>query len=60
MLIANLNDGDTQIELELNGANEEDAELLLISDTYTYTPTGKRIRDGKLVLPGHTCAEIRF
>lgn len=60
LLIVNRNHEDTEVELELHGADADEAEILSIDGTYTYTPNGHRIRNGKLILPADSCTEIRF
>ncbi len=59
LLIANLHEQATEVTLDLTAADPANAEILMISDTYTYAPTGKPIRDGKLLLPPMSCIEIR-
>ena len=59
LLIANRGDEITA-ELSLNGVDLTSAEVLIIDDTYNYSPTGKRIDSGKLIIPAHSCVEIRF
>ena len=59
LLIANRGD-ETTAELSLEGVDLTSAEVLIIDDTYNYSPTGKRIDSGKLILPAHSCVEIRF
>ena len=59
LLIANRGD-ETTAELSLDGVDLTSAEVLIIDDTYNYSPTGKRIDSGKLILPAHSCVEIRF
>jgi hypothetical protein len=59
LLISNIG-GAAEIEIEALGVNMKDAELLMISDVYSYSPTGIDISNGKLTLPRGSCAEIRF
>ncbi len=59
LLLSNIGE-DTEIEIEALGADLANAELLMISDVYSYSPTGSDISDGKLHLPKNSCAEIRF
>jgi two-component system chemotaxis sensor kinase CheA len=51
---------DTEVEIEALGVDLKNAEVLMISSVYNYTPTGIDISDGKLRLPRYSCAEIRF
>jgi hypothetical protein len=59
LLLANIGE-DTEVEIEALGVDMKNAEVLMISDVYNYTPTGIDISDGKLKLPKYSCAEIRF
>ena len=59
LLLSNIGE-DTEIEIEALGADLANAELLMISDVYSYSPTGIDISNGKLKLPKYSCAEIRF
>ena len=59
LLLSNI--GDTvEVEIEALGVDMNRAELLMISDVYSYSPTGIDISNGKLTLPRGSCAEIRF
>ncbi len=60
LLIANLNEAATEAEIAVSGIADGDHEILSIDDTYTYSPTGRKIKDGKLILPAMSCTEIRF
>lgn len=60
LLVTNTGSSAAQVEFDLSGVDISDAEILFIDDCYTYTPTGKRIVDGKLTLSPNCCAEIRF
>ena len=51
---------DLEAEFDLTGVDTDDVEIRMIDDTYSYTPTGKQIRDGKLILPANSCIEIQF
>ena len=44
----------------LQGADPADAEILMLDETYWYSPTGKAIENGTLELPPYSCVEIRF
>ena len=59
LLLANPGQEPVEADLELIGADPRDAEILRIDGVYRYSPTGERIRDGKLVLPACSCTEIR-
>ncbi len=59
LLLSNIGD-DAEIEIEALGVDMNNAELLLISDVYSYSPTGIDVSSGKLKLPAGSCAEIRF
>ena len=60
LVLVNHSDKEEEVELDISGADTDDVEILMINDVYQYTPTGKKIEDGKIVLPPYTCAEIRF
>ena len=60
LVLSNINDAATETELCITGADTSDVEILMINDEYKYSPTGKEIEDGKLVIPPHTCVEIKF
>jgi hypothetical protein len=59
LLLSNIGE-DTEVEIEALGVDMKNAEVLMISNVYNYTPTGIDISDGKLKLPKYSCAEIRF
>lgn len=59
LLIANVGD-KTEIELDIQGASTDKAEILMIDEIYTYSPTGKKLADGKITIPKHCCMEIRM
>ena len=50
----------TEAELDFSGVCLKDAEVLMISDVYHYSPTGIDISNGRLTLPEGCCVEIRF
>lgn len=60
LLIANRKEAPIEISLDLTGADVENAEILRIDDTYTYSPTGKKIKNHTLTLSPLSCTEIRF
>lgn len=60
LLIANSTGDPVTARLEVVGADPGDAEILAIDSIYTYSPTGKRIKDGVLTLSPYSCTEIRF
>ena len=60
LLVANMGDQPVDAEFELNGANSDDAEVIMTNCEYKNTLTGKEIVDGKLTIPAYTCLEIRF
>ncbi len=60
LLLSNINGTETETEFCINGADISDVEILMINDEYEYSPTGKEFVDGKLVIPPHTCVEIKF
>ena len=60
LLLANTGEEPVEAEFEVAGADTSQAEILMIDDVYHYSPTGKRIVDGKLVLPASSCTEIRM
>ena len=60
LLIANRSEKAVTAELDIAGASTDGAEILRIDGVYTYSPTGKRVVDGKLLLPAWSCTEIRM
>ncbi len=60
LLVSNTSAKAVTVELSLTGVDPDNAEILVIDDTYAYSPSGKRIADGKLVLSPWSCYEIRF
>ena len=59
LLVSNIGE-EVELEIEALGVDLKEAEVLMISDVYHYTPTGMDITNGKLKLPSGTCVEIRF
>ncbi|MBQ7356113.1 MAG: hypothetical protein IJW66_01820 [Clostridia bacterium] len=59
LLLSNIGES-REVEIEALGVDLASAEVLMISDVYSYSPTGIDISDGKLHLPKNSCAEIRF
>ncbi len=60
LLIANTRPIGICIDLELIGADVNDMEVLVIDETYSYSPTGITLENGQLRLRGNCCAELRF
>ena len=60
LLLSNRNENATEVEFDLIGVTADDVEILMINEEYSYTPTGKQICNGKLMLPARSCVEIRF
>ena len=60
LLAANLCDQPVDAEFELIGANADDAEVIMTNCEYKNTLTGKKVVDGKLLIPAYTCLELRF
>ncbi|NLE13089.1 MAG: hypothetical protein GX628_05345 [Clostridiales bacterium] len=60
LIIANRGGRAVDCEIELTGANAEGAEILVIDDTYTYSPTGKKVVGGRIRLTPHSVTEIRL
>ena len=61
LLLSNVSTEDREIELNLVGVDMQDAYVLLLDEAHRYSPAGAQaIRDGKLLLHGNACAEIRF
>jgi len=60
LLVANRQSDPVEAVFDLTGASAEDAEILLIDSVYTYSPTGKKIKEGKFTLPPWSCAEFRL
>ena len=60
LLIANTSEEDKVIDLELRGVDPSDCEIVMLSDVYSYSPTGKTLKDNKLQLPSNSFAQIRF
>lgn len=58
LMIANLNPRPFKAELDVSGMTLE--EILVIDETYTYSPTGIEIKDGALTLSPFSCTEIRY
>ncbi len=60
LLLANPTDKEVTVELDIKGIDKplEEARILLLDAIYTYTPAGRRIRDGKLTLPPASFAEV--
>ena len=40
--------------------NAADAEVIMTNCEYKNTLTGKKVVDGKLLIPAYTCLELRF
>jgi hypothetical protein len=59
LLLSNIGE-ECEVEIEALGVDMASAEVLMISDAYSYSPTGIDISNGKLKLPKYSCAEIRF
>lgn len=59
LLLSNIGEA-AEIDLDLHGVDVNDAEVLMISDIYHYSPTGFDISNNKLTMPAGSCAEIRF
>ena len=60
LLLANTGERPVEAAFDIIGADTSRAEILMIDDVYHYSPTGKRIADGRLVLPACSCTEIRM
>lgn len=60
LLLANYSDAYKEAEIDLTGADESSVEILRIDDTYAYSPTGKKLTGGKLLLTPWSCTELRF
>lgn len=60
LLIANNQDREVTAELELAGVSMDDVMILITDDEYQYTDTGKKIKDGAVILPPYSCVELRF
>ena len=54
LLLSNIGEA-VDVEIEALGVDLKDAEVLMISDVYNYSPTGIDISDGKLKLPKNSC-----
>ncbi|MBQ3864328.1 MAG: hypothetical protein II781_00590 [Clostridia bacterium] len=60
LLLANPGEEPVEAELMISGADPLDAEIFRIDAANCYSPTGERIRDGRLNLPACSCTEIRW
>lgn len=60
LLLANLHEEPVEAEFELNGVSMENLEILMIDSAHSYVQAEKKIQNGKLILPEHSCIEIRF
>ena len=60
LVISNDKNNTVEIDLELMGVDAADAEIFRIDDTYRYSPTGEKIKDGKITVKPYSCVEIRF
>ena len=59
LLIANTNEDAVSCELSV-ASSEHPVSVKLITDGCIYQEVPLEIKDGKLVLPGYTCAEIEY
>jgi hypothetical protein len=59
LLIANTNEDAVPCELSV-ASSEHPISVKLITDGCIYQEVPLGIKDGKLVLPGYTCAEIEY
>jgi hypothetical protein len=60
LVMSNINNKELEVTFDVTGADLSDCDILMINDEYTYTLTGKKIVEGKLVIPANTCVEIKF
>ena len=60
LILSNLDSKSVVTEFDLQGVSTDDVEILMINDTYHYSPTGKTIENNLLEIPAHSCVEIRF
>ena len=60
LLIANTANEDKEIDLELCGVDENGCDIVMLTDVYSYSPTGKKLTDSKLTLPAGSFAQIKF
>ena len=60
LVMSNINNKEVEVTFDVTGADLSDCDILMINDEYTYTLTGKKIVEGKLVIPANTCVEIKF
>ena len=60
LLIANTANEDKEIDLELCGVDANGCDIVMLTDVYSYSPTGKKLTDSKLTLPAGSFAQIKF
>ena len=60
LLVTNISQEDKEIGLEICGVDAGDCEIVMLSDVYSYSPTGKTLKDNKLQLPANSFAQIKF
>ena len=59
LVIANANDEDVSVTLDIDGFEATDIQACRIDEEHRYTITGEDIQD-QLVLPAHGCMEIKL
>lgn len=60
LLLANMYNEEAEVELDIQGADENKPEIFMLNNIYRNSPTGIKLQDNKLKIPPETCVSIRF
>lgn len=60
IVVSNTNNNDVVVDFDIKGFATDDVQIIRIDEENCYTLTGETLQDGKLVILGKGCLEIKL